>query len=213
LKRFGLKKRNDFSKNILTKDTFKKIKDFNKKENVIVRKADKNNTFVIMKREDYYTKITKLISDPNKFKESKKDPTEQIKKDLNKLISQSNNILPKVKGHFEPGYIYGNPKTHKDKNNPPLRPIISQIGTVTYETAKKLNDIINPFMPKEHMINSTNEFIEITKTVSNPKMLASLDVVSLFTNVPVHDTIEIILNNVYNHPNLPAPNIPSETLR
>lgn len=63
------------------------------------------------------------------------------------------------------------------------------------------------------MINSTNEFVEITKTVTNPKMLASLDVESLFTNVPVNHTIEIILNNVYNHPNLLAPNIPSETLK
>lgn len=148
LKRFGLKNRNDFSKNILTKEQFRQIREFNKKENIIVRKADKNNNFVIMKKEDYCRKLSELISDPNKFKQSEIDPTEQIKKDLNKLISASNNVLPKIKGHFEPGYIYGNPKTHKNKNDPPLRPIISQIGTVTYETSKKINDIISPFMPR-----------------------------------------------------------------
>ena len=42
--------------------------------------------------------------------------------------------------------------------------------------------------------------------------LASLDVESLFTNVPVHETIQIIIQNVYHHPEIPAPDIPPETL-
>jgi len=43
--------------------------------------------------------------------------------------------------------------------------------------------------------------------------LASLDVESLFTNVPVEQTIDIIINNVYNNPNKLPPSIPAEDMR
>ena len=32
-------------------------------------------------------------------------------------------------------------------------------------------------------------------------------------NVPIDDTISIILNSVYRHPNIPPPNLPKETLK
>ena len=65
-------------------------------------------------------------------------------------------------------------KRIKIKNNPPLRPIVSQVGTVTYDVAKRLNALIAPFMQKRHMIESTQEFIEIVKTVKQPKLLCSI---------------------------------------
>ena len=96
--------------------------------------------------------------------------------------------------------------------DPPLRPIISQIGTAVYDVAKQLNDIITPYMPKERMIESSYEFIEICKTIDNAKFIASLDVESLFTNVPVKETIDIIIENVYNNPDKCPPNIPKSIL-
>jgi hypothetical protein len=44
--------------------------------------------------------------------------------------------------------------------------------------------------------------------IEQPKCLASLDVESLFTNVPVRETVQIILENVYGHHILQAPDIP-----
>ena len=44
-------------------------------------------------------------------------------------------------------------------------------------------------------------------------MLASLDVESLFSNVPVSETIEIILRNTYEHKDLAPPAIPRSTMR
>ena len=116
-------------------------------------------------------------------------------------------------GHFSPGYIYGNPKIHKNTKDPPLRPIISQIGTPTYEIAKKLNDLLSPYMPCKYMIKSTQEFITVTNSLCSTGRLASLDVENLFTNVPVSETINIIADNVYRHSTLPAPDIPEELLR
>ena len=37
----------------------------------------------------------------------------------------------------------------------------------------------------------------------NNGILASLDIENLFTNIPVNETIDIIINNIYNDPSLP----------
>ena len=121
--------------------------------------------------------------------------------------------LPVLVGDYNPGYIYGNCKIRKDINNPPLRPIISQIPSPTYNMAKFLNLILEPFLPTKHSIQSTDELLDLLKITKPKGILASLDVESLFTNVPIDDTIEIILKCVYQHPTLPAPNLPKDTLR
>ena len=96
-----------------------------------------------MNTADYNKKIDDLLADETKFTKIEKDPAPELKTELNKLISTANArndcYIPKILGHFEPGYIYGNPKIHKNINDPPLRPIVSQIGTVTYNLAKWLN--------------------------------------------------------------------------
>jgi hypothetical protein len=63
------------------------------------------------------------------------------------------------------------------------------------------------------MVESTHEFINIIKSVNNAPMIASLDVESLFTNIPVIETIEIILENVYNNKVLSPPLIPKNVMR
>ena len=103
--------------------------------------------------------------------------------------------------------LYGYPNTHKNQVNPPLRPIVSHVGTVTYNRAKWLNETIVKYLDKKFMVNSTCEFIRLSQTINNPKILASLDVGSLLTNVPVVETIKVICDAVYNHPNIAPPRI------
>ena len=103
--------------------------------------------------------------------------------------------------------MYGNPKIHKNITNPPLRPIISQIGTPTYEVAKNLNLLLKSYLPEKYSINSTDEFISLIKTTTRPGILASLDVENLFTNVPVRETIDLIIHYAYYDPNQKPPPI------
>ena len=65
------------------------------------------------------------------------------------------------------------------------------------------------------MVKSTNEFLSIVRELeySENRLLASLDVEGLFTNVPVYDTIDIILKNVYHHSTLQPPTIPEKTMK
>ena len=104
-------------------------------------------------------------------------------------------MLTKISGTYNPGYIYGNPKTHRDLLDPLLRPIISQVETVTHDLAKHLNNIIVPYMPQKYMLSSTYEFIQISQTINSPKLLGSLVVEILFSNMPVSETIVIILDS------------------
>ena len=217
LERFGMKTPKNFTKDLLTKEQYDKIKCFNLNKDIVTRRADKSNAFVILDKTYYEMEINQLLSDQTKFKKTHKDPTEELKRELNKHISNINSNskthkFNKLVGKYEPGYAYGNPKIHKRLVNPPLRPIISQIGTVTYEISKQLNSIIRKYIPRKYAVESTYEFITLLKVQQPSGKLASLDVESLFTNVPVHETIQIIIQNVYHHPEIPAPDIPPETL-
>ena len=63
------------------------------------------------------------------------------------------------------------------------------------------------------MLRSSTEFVEILHGNNYTGNLFSLDVESLFTNVPLQRTVNIILDKVYHHPTLPPPVIPKHTLR
>ena len=70
LKRLGLSSQTDYTKDILNKHQREIIKDFKKNKNIIIRKADKANTFVIMNTQDDTSKIDSLLSDASKFEKS-----------------------------------------------------------------------------------------------------------------------------------------------
>ena len=80
-------------------------------------------------------------------------------------------------------------------------------GTVTHKLAKYLNDIIRPYIDSEYMLRSSDEFLAAVQTMQLPpnSVVASLDVESLFTHVPVLATIDLIVNKSYNHATLPPP--------
>ena len=64
--------------------------------------------------------------------------------------------------------------------------------TPVYTTSKVLNQIITPYLPAKYQLNSTDDFLQILRATNPSGTLTSLDVESLFTNVPVMETIDII---------------------
>ena len=89
--------------------------------------------------------------------------------------------------------FYGLPKIHKP--GIPLRPIISSIGTVTYNTAKELARILKLLVGlSEHHIQNTFDFVQQIKEVKlkNDESLVFYDVTALFTSVPIPPVLKII---------------------
>ena len=89
--------------------------------------------------------------------------------------------------------FYGLPKIHK--NEVPLRPIVSSIGSITYEAAKDLAVVIVPLVGKtEHHIKNSTDFVQKIKDLEVPpyQKLVSFDVSTLFTSIPTDEAVRVI---------------------
>ena len=101
---------------------------------------------------------------------------------------------------------YGTIRVHKQGN--PARPVVSMIDTPEYNLAKFLDQIIKPYISNQFMQDSTFHLLDKLKEFSpSPnQIMVSFDVVSLFTNVPLEETINMIGNYIHeeNNPSPPA---------
>ena len=126
----------------------------------------------------------------------------------NKLESKVQRILRKIKSKLlknvykklyptgsYPGKFYGNAKVHKFSTNNvddlTLKPIVSNIGTVTYETAKYFAGLLAPLGKSRFTINSTKEFVKYIQKQKVPDeyKIVLFGVASLFTNIPLEERI------------------------
>ena len=76
------------------------------------------------------------------------------------------------------------------------------INTPEYKLAKFLDWIIKPYMPKSYAVTSNDEFLKKLKGFYQQEgdQCVSFDVVSLFTNVPLEETIDIIADKLWCNP-------------
>ena len=98
------------------------------------------------------------------------------------------------------GILYGLPKIHK--NDVPIRPILSACNTPAYTLAKYLVPIISPLTKNVYTVPSSFHFAKevcnLDFTLESSEItFASFDVKSLFTNIPLNETINIILNCLF----------------
>ena len=100
------------------------------------------------------------------------------------------------------------------KNGNPIRPVVSMINSPEYKLTKFLDSLIKPYMPEAKIIQSTDEFLDKIKNFqfNRNQMLVSFDVVSLFTNVPLTETIEIIAEKFFSKGNGDTPPIRKDIL-
>ena len=93
--------------------------------------------------------------------------------------------------------MYGNPKVHKE--GVPLRPILAAFSAPSCKLARFLIGLMDSLVRNEYTVNNTYDFKEELKSLEYPEeiFMASFDITSLFTNVPVRETIDIVLNSLY----------------
>ena len=79
-----------------------------------------------------------------------------------------------------------------------LRPIIDLTGTYTYNTSKVIANFLRPLSKNQYTISDTLNFPDLLKRADTNDNYedVSYDVESLFTSIPVAETIEYILNRV-----------------
>ena len=137
-------------------------------------KADKGNTIVVIGKDAYKTKKKAIISDRSKF--VKLDI--QKEKRLNFILNKEKRLREIIKPLYEkgcftkseflkifptgskPGILYGQAKVHKplEDNCPSFRPILSAIGTPTYDLAKFLVPVLIPLTENEYTVYDSFSF-------------------------------------------------------
>ncbi|XP_069992257.1 uncharacterized protein [Penaeus vannamei] len=90
---------------------------------------------------------------------------------------------------------------HIHKTNVPMRPILSVIGTINYNVSKFFIPLLKKLTINEYTIQNTFTFIGELMTISNANdyVLASFDVSNLFTNVPLDETLSIIMDSLFDN--------------
>ena len=166
----------------------------------MVLTAYKRMALVVMNTEDYKKKAEEVLNQ-NTYRVITSDPTMRLK---NKLISMLKSIKAKG-GMSEELYkrlyptgagslkFYGLPKIHK--LGVPLRPMVSNIGTVTYETSKEVVRILKTLVGRSpHHVKNTPDCIDQIKGIHlrQDQCMMSYDVKALFTSVPTTKAIIII---------------------
>jgi len=147
---------------------------------------------VVLNRAEYVAKMQTILCDTYKFQ-----PCNNDNNVANLLKFQ--NCLRHLKGEKainEDRYrqiyptaaytptMYGLPKIHKP--DMPLRPILSSIGSFSYDCAKWLSDSLSELRHHETCVKDTLTFLSLIQDRSSSgKIMTSFDVTSLFTNVPV----------------------------
>ena len=179
------------------------IKDKVEKYDLVVVKADKGNTVVILRRTEYVTKMLSILSDETKFKKVESEATlVRLRKfqsflrchhkhgvftdeEYGELFPTSTNIPT----------MYGLPKTHKD--GVPLRPILSMVGCFNHAFAKWIGGKLEHLREAKSIAKDSFSLNFLRGPSLTGCHFVSYDVVSLFTNIPLDQTIDLILEKLY----------------
>ncbi len=196
----------------LTKAEFLALKELSANKDIIVQKSDKGNSVVILNKIDYVNKMLDILNDQTKFTKLEFKGGKEYNHIVNieKRITQAINRLKKNKKIDDEtckkltpvgsklGIMYGLGKVHKP--GCPLRPILSAIGTSGYQIAKFLVPLLEPITINNFTVKDSFAFAkELWGLDSDGLFMASLDVKSLFTNIPLEETINICLDNIFKN--------------
>lgn len=176
------------------------LKSLKSMEDVIFLPADKGNSTVVLDREVYNQKLEILISE-GPYRRVKFDPGSRFRKELMDLLRplvqagglDRPSFLKICPTHFEPPHLFGFPKIHKQ--HCPLRPIISMRESLFAPLSRKLADILTSYVKGDSFIeNSKDAKSRIMRSWEDVDGgdLVSLDVVSLFTNIPVEESLQVL---------------------
>ncbi|XP_046858573.1 uncharacterized protein LOC124452022 [Xenia sp. Carnegie-2017] len=99
-----------------------------------------------------------------------------------------------------------------------LRPILAMINSAHHKLTKQLSVVFSPALEKFSMhtfkdsFTFTNQLKQIDLSTHPNLTMCSFDVTNLYTNVPLEETIEICVDNLF-HSDIALPNLSEEAFR
>ena len=126
----------------LTIEERQALKDLSGDDDIVIKPADKGGKVVVMNRKDYKQECERNLEDKNFYTRLDEDPNQAYAEEVNNQAKQllDDSMISEEEFKFitkdgeEPRtpIFYGLPKVHKlFKSFPPLRPIVSHVGSCT----------------------------------------------------------------------------------
>ena len=186
----------------LSKDEKVTLKDLSKRDDIIISYADKGGAVVIMDVNDYIREAKRQLNEPMNYKVLAKDPITTN----NDLINQTIDRFTKeqlINGNIANGLknpsprtpqFYISPKIHKEGN--PGHPVVSSINCHTANISRNVDYHLQPIMKQiPSYVKDLNDFINrinAVKSVPKNSYLVTMDVRSLYTNIPNAEGISAV---------------------
>ena len=193
---------------------------------LIFNKADKGQNIVVQNRTDYIEECLRQLNNTNHYKKLDEPlyPSTAIR--LKRLICELRTLdwitdkelsflLPPTTP--KPRKLYTLPKIHKAPDSwsipfhiPPGRPIVSDIGSESYNISKYIDHFLKPIaILQPSYVKDTFDFIHKIKQVTNlPQntLLVTCDVESMYTNINNEDGLAAVqfFFNKYPRPDRPS---------
>ena len=181
-----------------------------KENDLVAVPFDKGVGICIMRRSTYNEKLDAILQLPqfekhHKPRKNAKHPVlkEQervvdILKELRDAGSIELSLYRKLKPRgSQPARLYGLAKVHKTVI--PARPVLSMPGSCYFKVAEQVAEWLS--VVDECKINSSTEKISAmlkSVTLEDDEELVSFDIVSLYTNVPVIEAIQVCADLLYS---------------
>ncbi|XP_045215214.2 uncharacterized protein LOC123565411 [Mercenaria mercenaria] len=189
----------------LSKEEQEALKHLSQDETIVVKKADKGSSVVIMNRKDYISEAYRQLENNKYYERLDENPQKVFSKDIHDSLNNSENIRESILENLYPSNVvrvpqlYILPKIHKtfDPDLPlgyPGRPIISGCGALTENMSAYVDTILKPYMESlPSYVKDTTDFIKKLQNLSSidkDAYLVTLDVTSLYSNIPHGEGID-----------------------
>lgn len=171
------------------------LNELRKMDDVLVKMSDKGGTVVVLNKDDYRASLEVMLQDTSTYKKLAGNPTMLFQNRLKIIIEEG--VSLGVLTRRQADYIYVEnpivpilhslPKVHKQIRPPPMRPIVSGIGSVNERLCEWLDSLLKP------LVRIMPGFIQDSRDVLNAfdsklwkqeYTWITYDVESLYTAIP-----------------------------
>jgi peptide-methionine (R)-S-oxide reductase len=187
------------------------LAELQKATDIIIKPADKGSAVVIQNIDDYIQEGYRQLSDLNFYRETKDDLTHLHNELITNLIDyleREGEISKRCANYLKnqnprTSQLYLLPKVHKKKLPMPGRPIVSANNSPTERISELADFFLKPLVKTTRSyVKDTTDFInkiEALPPLPEGALLCTVDVTSLYTNIPNEEGIQACKNILELH--------------
>ena len=186
---------------------------------IVIQKSGKGNSIVIVDRDKYVERMKNFWSDQSKFQKiALKDEsflnfvTSQEKRidEIYKKLDNCNSVSEETRRHLKAART--KPRINKNNGSCKLHKKMCRwlstfqtnfiCFTNTYKPAKYLLPVLEPLTKNKYTSKDSFNFATEIVEQDSSKVMESVDIDSLYTNIPLEEIIEIWTNNLFKNSNI-----------